>query len=119
MGDLIAYRGYNIALASGQVPDPDGWVARAEITRTWTEPGEELRTVAVGDPQATRFATHSTTLFKDARPTLNCTGPRRERRHAQLGRANSALAPSHTTTRAAASARDRAAGSRILDMRRV
>jgi hypothetical protein len=57
MGDLIAYRGYNIALTSGEVPDPDGWVARSEITRTWTEPGEELRTVAVADPQATRFAT--------------------------------------------------------------
>ena len=24
---------------------------------TWTEPGEELRTVAVADPQTTRFAT--------------------------------------------------------------
>ena len=57
MAELIPYRGYNIALTSMEMPESNGWVARAEVTRVWTEPGEESRTVAVADPQATRFAT--------------------------------------------------------------
>jgi hypothetical protein len=55
MGELIAYRGHTIELTSRHVPDPDGWVARAEIT--WTEPESGLRGTRVADPQSTRFAT--------------------------------------------------------------
>jgi hypothetical protein len=44
-------------VTSMEVPESDGWVARAELTWTRTEPGEESRPVAVADPQATRFAT--------------------------------------------------------------
>jgi hypothetical protein len=57
MGDLMPYRGYKIDLTSYEVPEPDGWVARAELTRTSIEQGEESRTVGVADPQFTRFAT--------------------------------------------------------------
>jgi hypothetical protein len=57
MRDLIPYRGYNIELTSYEVPDPDGWVARAELTQIWTESGEGLPTVRVADPQFTRLAT--------------------------------------------------------------
>ena len=57
MGEVITHRGYTIELASGQVSDPDGWVARAELTQTDTEPGQEVQTARVADPQFTRFAT--------------------------------------------------------------
>jgi len=57
MSEPIPYREYNIELTSYEGPEPDGWVARAELTRIWTGPGEESRTVGVADPQFTRFAT--------------------------------------------------------------
>jgi hypothetical protein len=54
MGDLIAYRGYTIEAKSYRVLEPDGWIARAELTRE--EPGD-LRMVGVDDAKSRRFPT--------------------------------------------------------------
>jgi hypothetical protein len=49
----MPYRGYTIRLTSGQVTEPEGWVARAELTPI--EPSG-MPPVRVADPQFSRFA---------------------------------------------------------------